>query len=76
MKMPNSAGSSPRLAGTSAYFDVWAKCWRAVSAASFVYIASVDLIPSLHQDVKRGASLRQIILLLAGIATIAGLAMA
>ena len=48
----------------------------AVSAASFVYIASVDLIPSLHQDVKREASLRQIILLLAGIATIAGLTMA
>lgn len=48
----------------------------AVSAASFVYVASVDLIPSLHQDMKPGATVRQIVLLLAGIATIAGIHMA
>jgi zinc and cadmium transporter len=47
----------------------------AVSAASFVYVASVDLIPTLHQEVKRGSALRQIILMLAGIATIAGIHM-
>ena len=43
----------------------------AISAASFIYVAAVDLIPSLHQDVSRWASLQQIVLLMAGIGTIA-----
>jgi zinc and cadmium transporter len=43
----------------------------AISAASFVYIAAVDLIPSLHQDVNRKASIQQLVLLGAGIGTIA-----
>lgn len=43
----------------------------AISTASFVYIAAVDLIPSLHQHMKRWASLQQLALLIAGIATIA-----
>ncbi len=43
----------------------------AVSAASFVYVASVDLIPSLHHEMKRRASLQQVAMLIAGIATIA-----
>jgi zinc and cadmium transporter len=43
----------------------------AVSAASFIYIATADLIPALHRQVVAGASLRQLALLLAGIATIA-----
>ena len=34
MKSPKSAGSMPRLAGTSAYLVVWTKCCFAVSAAS------------------------------------------
>lgn len=43
----------------------------AVSAASFIYIAAADLIPSLHRQVTLAASLRQLVLLLAGISTIA-----
>jgi zinc and cadmium transporter len=43
----------------------------AVSAASFIYIAAADLIPDLHRQVAPAASLRQIVLLLAGIGTIA-----
>jgi zinc and cadmium transporter len=43
----------------------------ALSAASFIYIATADLIPGLHRQVTFGASLRQLVLLLVGIATIA-----
>ena len=43
----------------------------AISAASFIYIAAADLIPGLHRQVSAAASLRQIVLLLAGIGTIA-----
>ena len=43
----------------------------ALSAASFIYIAAADLIPGLHRQVTAAASLRQLILLLAGIGTIA-----
>jgi len=43
----------------------------AVSAASFIYIAAADLIPSLHRQTNLDASLRQLMLLLAGIMTIA-----
>ncbi|MHB0873962.1 MAG: ZIP family metal transporter [Acidithiobacillus ferrooxidans] len=43
----------------------------AISAASFIYIAAADLIPGLHRRVTAAASLRQLLLLLAGIATIA-----
>ncbi|WP_342707113.1 ZIP family metal transporter [Nitrosomonas halophila] len=43
----------------------------ALSAASFIYIAVADLIPALHRQVTFAASLRQLVLLLAGIATIA-----
>jgi len=43
----------------------------ALSAASFIYIAAADLIPGLHRQVTVAASLRQLVLLLAGIVTIA-----
>lgn len=43
----------------------------AVSAASFIYIAVADLVPSLHRHTGLGSSLRQLILMLAGIGTIA-----
>lgn len=43
----------------------------ALSAASFIYIAVADLIPGLHRQVTLYAALRQLILLLAGIGTIA-----
>lgn len=42
-----------------------------LSAASFIYIATADLVPTLHRQVTLGASLRQLVLLLAGIGTIA-----
>lgn len=43
----------------------------ALSAASFIYIATADLIPGLHRQVTPAASLRQLALLLAGIGSIA-----
>ena len=43
----------------------------ALSAASFIYIATADLIPGLHKRVTLGTSLRQLVLMLAGIGTIA-----
>lgn len=43
----------------------------ALSAASFIYIAAADLIPSLHRQTTPVSSLRQLALLLAGIGTIA-----
>lgn len=42
----------------------------ALSAASFIYIAVADLIPGLHRQTAFAAAIRQLILLLAGIATI------
>jgi len=44
----------------------------AISAASFIYIASADLIPGLHRQVTFVKSLVQLALVLAGIGTIAG----
>lgn len=43
----------------------------AMSAASFIYIATADLVPNLHRLTKPLDSLRQVILLLLGIGTIA-----
>lgn len=43
----------------------------ALSAASFIYIAAADLIPSLHRQTTPAAGARQLALLLAGIVTIA-----
>lgn len=43
----------------------------AVSAASFIYIAVADLVPGLHKHIGLKSSLRQLLLILAGIATIA-----
>ena len=42
----------------------------ALSAASFIYIATVDLVPSLHREVGVKPALLQLILMLAGIGTI------
>ncbi|MBK9026633.1 MAG: ZIP family metal transporter [Propionivibrio sp.] len=41
-----------------------------LSAASFIYIAAADLIPGLHRQATPAASVRQLVLLLAGIGTI------
>ena len=43
----------------------------ALSAASFIYIAVADLVPSLHRQVGLKAVLTQFVLILAGIGTIA-----
>jgi zinc and cadmium transporter len=42
----------------------------AISAASFIYIATADLIPGLHQRAGRRIGFYQLVLVLAGIATI------
>jgi zinc and cadmium transporter len=42
----------------------------AFSVASFIYIASADLIPSLHRKVTIADTAKQVILLLAGVGTI------
>jgi zinc and cadmium transporter len=43
----------------------------AISAASFIYIAVADLVPSLHKRIGLGATVSQVALILAGIGTIA-----
>lgn len=43
----------------------------ALSAASFIYIATADLIPGLHRQITPASTLRQLALLIAGIGTIA-----
>ena len=43
----------------------------ALSAASFIYIAIADLVPNLHRQVGMKSALMQLILVLAGIGTIA-----
>ena len=43
----------------------------AISAASFIYIAVADLVPSLHKNTGLKATVLQVSLILAGIATIA-----
>lgn len=42
----------------------------AVSAASFIYVATADLIPSLHRRARGAAGFAQFALVLAGVATI------
>jgi len=42
----------------------------AIAAASFIYIAVADLIPTLHKRVEVGESLRQVVLIAAGVAII------
>jgi zinc and cadmium transporter len=42
----------------------------ALAAASFLYVAMADLIPGLHRGRTDGGSLRQVLLVAAGIATI------
>jgi zinc and cadmium transporter len=42
----------------------------ALSAASFIYVATVDLIPGLHRRARLAEAARQLLLILAGIGTI------
>ena len=48
----------------------------ALSAASFIYIATADLVPNLHRKIKLSDSVIQVVLLLAGVMTIAFLKLA
>ncbi len=43
----------------------------AISAASFIYIAVADLVPGLHRQTSLSATVRQTVLILCGIGTIA-----
>jgi zinc and cadmium transporter len=43
----------------------------AISAASFIYIATADLVPNLHRRIALLESTRQVVLMLLGIGTIA-----
>lgn len=43
----------------------------AISAASFIYIAVADLVPGLHRHASLKSGITQVLLILAGIATIA-----
>lgn len=43
----------------------------ALSAASFIYIATADMIPGLHQQVTPAALLKQLLLLVLGVGSIA-----
>jgi len=73
----NSLSAAATLPGAlTAYFwlgemHVTTPYILALSAASFIYIAVADLIPGLHRQVTFSAAMSQLILLLAGIGTIA-----
>ena len=45
----------------------------ALAAASFLYVAMADLIPGLHRGRTDAGSMRQILLIAAGVATILAL---
>lgn len=73
----NTLSSATTIPGALAAY-LWLEQTRAllpyvlaISAASFIYIAAADLIPSLHRRVSGGESVRQLLLLLAGVATVA-----
>jgi zinc and cadmium transporter len=73
----NGLSAVATLVGTAAGY-LWLDAARelvpivlAVSAGSFIYIATADLIPGLHRQVRLAASVKQVALLVAGAATIA-----
>lgn len=53
------------------YFQAYVPYIMALSASSFIYIATVDLIPALHRRTSFSEGMRQLLLLLAGVGTIA-----
>jgi zinc and cadmium transporter len=42
----------------------------ALAAASMIYVAVADLIPGLHKRTELGATLQQVLLIAAGVASI------
>ena len=51
--------------------EEWVPHILIIAAASFIYIAAADLIPTLHRRSAPGAAFVQFLLVLAGIGTIA-----
>ena len=43
----------------------------ALAAGNFLYIAMADLIPHLHRGTSESSALRQVVLIVAGVLTIA-----
>lgn len=76
-ELPQEIGDFALLLGHFALAEARAAApWvLALSAASFIYIAVSDLMPRLHRTLSVKASLRDGVLLLLGIATIALLRM-
>lgn len=65
------------LGGLLAYFALshlahWVPTLLSLAAASMLYVAVADLIPGLHKRTEIKATVQQVLLILAGIATIAG----
>lgn len=65
------------LGGLLAYFALsslehWVPTLLGLAAASMLYVAVADLIPGLHKRTDIKATLHQVLLILAGIGTIAG----
>jgi zinc and cadmium transporter len=63
------------VGGTLAYYALqtvqhWVPLLLAIAAASMIYVSVADLIPGLHQRRELGATLQQVSLIAAGIATI------
>jgi len=51
------------------YIPMMLPYFLSLAAASFLYVAMADLIPGLHRGRTDASSLRQIVLIAAGIAT-------
>ena len=67
------------VGGTAAYFALqglreWIAPLLGIAAASMLYVSIADLIPGLHKRVEPRAAAAQVALILAGIATVWGVA--
>ncbi len=63
------------IGGVLAYYGLqtvhqWVPLLLGIAAASMIYVSVADLIPGLHQRRELGATLQQVLLIAAGIATI------
>ena len=63
------------IGGALAYYALqtvqqWVPLLLGIAAASMIYVSVADLIPGLHQRRELGATLQQVLLIAAGIATI------
>jgi len=65
------------IGGLAGYFALqqvqeWSNIMLAIAAASMIYVAVADLIPSLHKRTELGATAQQILLIAAGVLLIWG----